>query len=178
MTPTTAGLRSRGKALGEGYHVIEGGFNGRSTIYDDPSAYGRNGETTLVHSLKRKMRRWTWSASCWYQRPGPQQDHHGGRPAHGHFAAHRHHPAASGVRPGGVCPKILLMAPTEVVPRTPRAALACMPSSGAILAEYWPSVQGCVQQDRQGAGLLLPECGGLRPPRPLPTGFTWIRIPR
>ena len=40
-----------GKTLGEGYHVIEGGFNGRSTIYDDPSAYGRNGETTLVRSL-------------------------------------------------------------------------------------------------------------------------------
>lgn len=36
-----------GKLLGEGYCVISEGLNGRTTVFDDPEEYGRNGLSTL-----------------------------------------------------------------------------------------------------------------------------------
>jgi lysophospholipase L1-like esterase len=40
------------KDLGSGYEVIEDGFNGRTTVFDDPGVEGRNGKESLVPGLK------------------------------------------------------------------------------------------------------------------------------
>ena len=40
------------KDLGTGYEVIEDGFNGRTTVFDDPGVEGRNGKESLVPCLK------------------------------------------------------------------------------------------------------------------------------
>lgn len=40
------------KALGAGYAVIEEGLSGRTTVWDDPFGYGRNGRTFLVPCLE------------------------------------------------------------------------------------------------------------------------------
>lgn len=39
-------------ALGAGYHVIEEGLNGRTTVFDDPTNDGRNGRPYLVPCLE------------------------------------------------------------------------------------------------------------------------------
>lgn len=109
-----------GKTLGEGYHVIEGGFNGRSTIYDDPSAYGRNGETTMVHSLAENA---PLDLVCILLgtndlvRNKTITEDELPTGILRLIGIIRQHPEYGRE---GACPKILLMAPTEVVPSDPK----------------------------------------------------------